>query len=124
MPTTHCRTVKRSQRLRRERDFNSVYQRGRAWSNQVLAVRVLPNDLPESRFGFAAGKRVGGAVVRNRVKRRLREAVRSLGPAGGWDVVIVARPAAAEATYIGLHAALTSLLRRAAIVSAGPEGGR
>jgi ribonuclease P protein component len=106
----------RSQRLRRERDFSAVYQRGRAWSNQALALRVLPNDLPLSRYGFAAGRRVGKAVVRNRVKRRLREALRGLGPAGGWDVVVIARPAAATMDFDGLRAALAPLLRRAGLI--------
>ena len=110
--------MKRSQRLRRARDFTAVYQRGRAWSNQVLAVRVLPNDLSHGRYGFAVGKRVGTAVVRNRVKRRLREAVRALAPAGGWDVVVSARPAAAATDLAGLRAALASLLRRAGIEGA------
>jgi ribonuclease P protein component len=108
--------MNRSQRLRRAREFTAVYQRGRAWSNQLLAVRVLPNDLPHGRYGFAVGKRVGTAVVRNKVKRRLREAVRALAPAGGWDVVVIARPEAAGADYAALRAALASLLRRAQLL--------
>lgn len=79
----------------------------------MLAVRVLPNGRAESRYGFAIGKRVGNAVVRNRVKRRLREAVRALAPGGGWDVVIIARPAATAVDLAGLRGALASLLRRA-----------
>jgi ribonuclease P protein component len=107
--------VHRTQRLRSRRDFAAVYQRGRSWSNQVLAIRVLPNSLPRSRFGFAVGKRVGSAVTRNKVKRRLREAVRALGSIGGWDVVVIARPMAAETDYAGLRRALTSLFRRAGV---------
>ena len=117
LPTAHCPSMKRSQRLRRARDFSAVYQRGRAWSNQMLAVRVLPNELPHGRYGFAVGKRVGAAVVRNKVKRRLREAVRALAPAGGWDVVVIARPPTATADYAGLRAALASLLRRAGLLA-------
>jgi ribonuclease P protein component len=114
--------MKRTQRLRREREFAAVYQRGRSWSNPELAIRVLPNDLPQSRFGFAVGKRVGTAVVRNRVKRHLREAVRALAPAGGWDVVVIARPAAAADDFAGLRTALAALLRRAGLLPA-TEGG-
>ena len=114
--------MQRAQRLRSEREFAAVYGRGRAWSNQALAIRVLANALPQSRFGFAAGKRVGKAVVRNRVKRRLREAVRSLAPAGGWDVVVIARPAAASMDFASLRAALAALLSRAQILpTAGAE---
>lgn len=70
------------------------------------------------RIGFSVSKRVGGAVVRNRVKRRLREAVRGrltlLPP--GWDIVISARPAAANADYATLDAELGELLERARLV--------
>lgn len=68
-----------------------------------------------ARVGFSVSKRVGGAVVRNRVKRRLREAVRvrltSFHP--GWDIVISARPAAANADYATLDAELGGLIERA-----------
>ena len=110
--------MQREGRLRRRADFAAVYQRGRAWSNELLALRVLPSRLPRSRFGYAVGKRVGNAVIRNRVKRRLREAVRSLRPTAGWDVVIVARPQAAAADFGSLRDALWSLFRRAGIVPA------
>lgn len=108
--------MQRANRLRRRNDFAAAYQRGRAWSNELLAVRVLANGLPLSRFGFAVGKRVGKAVVRNRVKRRLREIVRSLHPAGGWDVVIIARPAAADVDFASLGAAVRSLFGRARLL--------
>ena len=111
----------RAERLRRRADFAAAYQRGKAWSNELLALRVLPNGLPHSRFGFAVGKRVGKAVVRNRVKRRLREAVRAYRPAGGCDVVVIARPAAAGAEFARLSAALRSLFARAHLpAKAGP----
>jgi ribonuclease P protein component len=114
--------VQREQRLRRERDFAAVYQRGRSWSNQLLAVRTLPATQPRSRFGFAVGKRVGGAVVRNRVKRRLRELVRGMAPAQGWDVVIIARPDAATADFDRLRSALVSLFGRAGLLASRDDG--
>lgn len=105
--------MKRAQRLRRARDFDSVYSSGRSWSNPLLAIRVTPGAGAVSRFGFAVGKRVGNAVARNRVKRRLRAATRAMRPVGGWDVVIVARPAAADADFDQLGGALRSLFGRA-----------
>lgn len=88
----------------------------------MLAVRILPNELPQSRFGFAVGKRVGGAVVRNRVKRRLRAAIGALRPAGGWDVVVIARPSAAAADLAALRGALRSLARRAGVPMTAATG--
>jgi ribonuclease P protein component len=104
--------MKPAQRLRRRNDFAAVYSKGRTQSNQLLVLRVLPNDRETTRFGFVVGKAVGGAVVRNRVKRRLREAVRSLLIRPGFDIVIGARKAAADAPFSALREGLAALLER------------
>lgn len=89
---------------------------------ELLSLRVLPNGQPHSRFGFAVSRRVGKAVVRNRVKRRLRAAVAELHPPGGFDVIVTARAPAAGATYHELKAALAQLLRRAGVLERRPYG--
>jgi ribonuclease P protein component len=82
-------------------------------------LHAAPNELGRTRVGIAVGRRVGKAVVRNRVKRRIREAVRErlreLAP--GYDLVVVARPPAAEAPWPALRSAVEELLRRARILS-------
>ena len=113
--------MKRDERLRRRNDFAAVYRNGRTQSNQLLVLRVLPNDRETTRFGFVVGKTVGGAIVRNRVKRRLREAARSLPITPGYDVVIGARKPAAEATFGALRAALTTLAERSRICAEAPK---
>jgi ribonuclease P protein component len=113
--------MRKEQRLRRRKDFGAVYRRGRIQSNRLLALRVLPNDQAVSRFGFVAAKVVGGAVTRNRVKRRLREVVRRLAVRGGYDVVIGARKPCADASFADLHEALQSLLGRAGVLTKGAE---
>jgi ribonuclease P protein component len=77
-------------------------------------------DAP-SRAGFSASKRVGGAVVRNHLKRRLREVLRRLLPTltPGWDLVLTARAAAAEASYEALVGEVQTLLARAGLWNAG-----
>lgn len=104
--------MQRDQRLRRRNDFAAVYRKGRVQGNRLLVVRILPHEGDITRFGFVAGKVVGGAVVRNRVKRRLREAARRLETQSGLDIVVGARKAAAEADFSTLSAALASLLER------------
>ena len=76
-----------------------------------------------ARVGVVAGKRVGGAVVRNRVKRRLREALRRELPRipAGWDLVCGAKPPSAKAPYAALTAELRALLSRAGLLT-GPGG--
>jgi len=80
----------------------------------------VANEQPLSRYAFAISKRVGNAVVRNRVKRRLREILRLNVLAEGYDIVIVARPAAAETDFQTLKSELSLLLKRARILE--PEG--
>jgi ribonuclease P protein component len=98
--------------LRRRADFDRVFQQGRHNSGRLLAVRGVANGQTLTRFAFAIPKRVGGAVVRNRVRRRLREILRSLSLQEGFDVVITVRPEAAASTFNGLKLELTTLLKR------------
>jgi ribonuclease P protein component len=123
--------MRRHERLRRRRDLDALYRAGRVVSGDLLVVRARRNALDHNRYAFAVGTRVGKAVVRNRLKRRLRAAVAALLPArrpqgtgGGWDVLIIARAPAAAADYHGLVAALARLLRRARLLPAdGGAGG-
>jgi ribonuclease P protein component len=100
--------------LRRKADFAALGRQGIARSNQLLALRALRTDGPETRLGLSTPRNVGGAVERNRLRRRLRELMRArraeLGV--GWDLLLIARPEAGRATYAELGEALASLLRR------------
>jgi ribonuclease P protein component len=83
-----------------------------------MAVGALANGLDLSRCGFSVGKRVGGAVVRNRAKRRLREAVRPVWPdvAPGFDIVFAAREPLRDATFSDIQEAARTLLTRAQLL--------
>jgi len=103
-------------RLTGRQVFAAVYTEGRSWSNNLVALRALPNDLGSSRYGFAVGKRLGGAVDRNKVRRRLREAVRHTPVKEGWDIILVARHNAAMTDYDTLKKATEELLSRAQLL--------
>jgi ribonuclease P protein component len=81
----------------------------------MLVLCVLPNELPYCRFGFSVSSRIGNAVTRNRIKRRLRESMRlrqqSLQP--GWDLVLIARKPVVSANFDEMDAACARLIRRA-----------
>ena len=105
------------QRLRKNSEFDAVYERGKNWAGDFLVLKALPNGLEWNRYGFVTGKRVGKAVVRNRVKRLLREVTKATPTDLGWDIVIVARGRAATASYSELKAAVSGLLHRARILA-------
>ena len=64
-------------RIRKKRDFEIIFKNGKGFKNGFLAMRVINNNLPESRFGFVISKKVSQkAVVRNKIKRRISEAIR------------------------------------------------
>ena len=107
-------------RLRPGGEFERVRQTGRSWPHRLLIVIVQPRaDEPaaRSRVAIAAGKRLGKAVVRNRIKRRLREAIRQVYPqlASGYDLIVIARAPIIEAEVAQVTAALSEVLRRARI---------
>lgn len=104
-------------RLRLNADFQRVRHEGKTWAHRLIVLSAAPNQREYSRFGFAVSRRVGKAVVRNRVRRRMREVVRLKRQTirAGWDVVFVARPSAAQATYVQIEQAIDDLVRRAGL---------
>ncbi|WP_018131404.1 ribonuclease P protein component [Effusibacillus pohliae] len=104
--------MNRKHRLKDNRDFQRVFQRGKSFANRYLVLYHAPNQEGHYRVGLSVSKKVGNAVVRNRVKRYLREAVRAqqLDPALPVDFVIIARPSAADLDFDGFRKNLVHLL--------------
>ena len=109
----------RDLRLTHRRQFDAVFQGSRTWNDNLLVLRALPNNTDHNRYGFVTSKRLGGAVVRNRVRRRLREIVREAEAKAGYDVVLSAKTTAAAAPYADLRASVLKLFGRAGIAGDG-----
>ena len=112
-------------RLSRSADFDRVYREGRSHASRHLVLYSFPRDggaAHEPRLGVSVGRKVGGAVERNRVKRVLREAFWVVAPElpEGHDFVLVARPDAGPLVRDGgapaVEAALRELVRSAGLV--------
>ena len=113
----------RAARLSSPSEFRRVKDRGRSYPGRFIVLGVLREIDPgvPTRIGLVTSRRVGGAVVRNRVRRRLREAIRVTRPRlrdGAW-LVVVARHLAAKATAAELQAEWLRLAERASMLT-GP----
>lgn len=101
----------RDDRVRLRGEFERVRKNGKSARGRVLAIYECPNGTPRRRLGIAVSKAVGNAVVRNRVKRLIREAFRT-GRAtlsAGVDILVVARAPASDATYAQIARELSDL---------------
>lgn len=100
--------------------FRQVRQSGTSHPQPILVLCYLPNGESFSRCGFTVSRRIGGAVERNRARRRMSEAVRLMWDmvAPGWDMVWVARPGINDAEFSELQSACARLLRRARLLRA------
>ena len=108
-------------RMRRRSDFKRVYSKGRSFVSELVVLYVTPNTLHSTRVGFAASKKIGKAVARNRAKRVMREAVReNLSRLGsGYDLVVVGRRRTVEAKTPDVRAALEKALLKSGVVKPG-----
>lgn len=112
-------------RLARADDFRRAYREGVRRATPLLVIHARPNGRDAIRLGIVVSRRFGGAAARNRLRRRLREAVRAQRNMliAGHDVVVVPRGEAATASFAGLCDAVTAAIGAAASPASTPRGG-
>jgi len=97
--------------LKKNRDFQIVYKKGKSYANRYLVMYVLENKTDQNRLGISVSKKVGNSVVRHRVTRLVRESYRLHENIfnSGLDIVVVARNNASSASYADIESALLHL---------------
>lgn len=110
--------MKFSDSLKKNRDFQNVYQNGRSYANKYLVMYVLKNDLGMNRLGISVSKKVGNSVVRHRLTRLIREVYRLHEEMfnSGLDIVVLARVNAKSILYTDMESALLHLAKLHKIV--------
>jgi ribonuclease P protein component len=107
-------TLPRSARLRRRSEFTGVFEGGVKRHGQLMSVVVRDSGPGAARIGIAASRKLGGAVERNRAKRRIREVFRRLAIAPGLDIVVMPRPALLTAPLANVRQEFQQLVDTAA----------
>jgi ribonuclease P protein component len=104
--------------LRKNHEFKRAYNKGKSSASQFVAIYCLQNGSSLNRLGITASAKIGGAVQRNRVRRRLKEIYRinESGMVLGYDIVIVARKRSVDSNYQELESSVLSLFRKLSIL--------
>jgi ribonuclease P protein component len=110
--------VKRKFRLRLSKDIQRVRQKGKSWAHPLVVVVALRSEESFTHLGVIASQRVGSAVIRNVVKRRIKSCLdnryEQIFP--GWDLLFIARQPATAASYKEIDAAILYLLEQANLI--------
>jgi ribonuclease P protein component len=106
-------------RLKKNAEFRAVYKRGKSFSNNLLVVYLYINKKSINRLGVSVSKKVGKSVVRNRIKRLIKESVRlnssCIKVENGYDLVFIARKASSGKSYVEINNSVKNLIRKAGL---------
>ena len=100
-----------SESLKKNKDFQKVYKKGKSYANKYLVMYVLKNDLEKNRIGISVSKKVGNSVIRHHLTRLIRESYRLHEDVfdSGLDIVVIARGTARDASFHQISSALKHL---------------
>ena len=103
--------MKYSESLKKNRDFQNVYKKGKSYANRYRVMYVLTNETDRNRLGISVSKKVGNSVIRHHVTRLIRESYRLHEDMfnSGLDIVVIARSTAKDISYREVESALLHL---------------
>jgi ribonuclease P protein component len=108
----------KEKRLRKNREYQNVYRKGRSFVNRLAVLYVLPTSLQQTRIGFVTGKKIGCAVERNRCRRLMKEVYRlhQYELEDGYELVLIGRGFMKNANYAEAEKNILQLFRRAKVL--------
>lgn len=115
--------MKKAYRVKKERDFQNVFQNGSSFANRKFVVYVLPKEQKHFRVGISVGKKIGNAVQRNKVKRKIRGSIMEMTAEiePNLDFIVIARPSVADCSSAEVYSNLKHVLKLAKIINKGKE---
>lgn len=115
--------MKKAYRVKKERDFQKVFHQGKSYANRNFVVYVLEKDQAHFRVGISVGKKIGNAVERNAVKRKIRANIYELRTKihPNVDFIVIARPTVSKLSSKEVYSNLLHVLTLAKIITKGEE---
>ncbi|WP_195940992.1 ribonuclease P protein component [Romboutsia sp. 1001713B170131_170501_G6] len=107
---------KKTKGLKKDSDFRKVYKHGKSFATKYLVMYVLDNKSDDTKLGISVSKKVGKAIVRNKIRRRIRESYRlnvDENVKSGYDIVFIARIASNQAEYKDIEKSVKYLVKKA-----------
>ncbi|MBC1332914.1 ribonuclease P protein component [Listeria booriae] len=116
--------MKKAYRIKKDDEFQRVFKKGKSFANRQFVIYILKReDLAHFRIGLSVSKKIGNAVVRNHIKRRIRQTFHELNEqiVPGHDYIIIARKPAANMDFHEIKKSLTHVLRLARVLKQGQK---
>ncbi len=111
--------MRKAYRVKKEKEFQKVFQTGQSFANRKFVVYVLPKEQPHFRVGISVGKKIGNAVARNAVKRKIRASIfdmkNMINP--HLDFIVIARPSVSTLSSQEVYSNLLHVFKLAKIIS-------
>ncbi|MFW6377234.1 MAG: ribonuclease P protein component [bacterium] len=102
--------------LKKNKEFRRVYNRGKSIASRYLVLYYFPNQSQESKLGLSISKKIGNAVVRNKIRRRIKEIIRlKKNIKRGFDLIFIARMPIVELDYSRMEKDVNKLIKRAGL---------
>ncbi|MGX7197393.1 ribonuclease P protein component [Enterococcus olivae] len=111
--------MRKAYRVKKEKEFQKVFQEGQSFANRKFVVYLLPNDQPHFRVGISVGKKIGNAVTRNAVKRKIRASIFAMKDQidPQLDFIVIARPSVSDLPSQEVYSNLLHVFKLAKIIS-------